>query len=91
MLLAYIYRLITHRVHFLDKTSRDLFIRAKDLLVEATASPQIWIPCLPSPRRRCNSWSSPLAHQSRDMSAHHFALNAQALFILFWCIRRHVF
>src|SRR5215467_4447367 len=60
------------------------------LFVEATASPQIWIPCLPSPRRRCNSWSSPLAHQSRDMSAHHFALNAQALFILFWCIRRHV-
>ena len=35
MLLAYIYRSITHRVHFLDKASRDLFICAKDLLVEA--------------------------------------------------------
>ena len=35
MLLAYIYRSITHRVHFLDKASRDLFICAKDLFVEA--------------------------------------------------------
>src|SRR5215472_16783217 len=35
MLLAYIYRSITHRVHFLDKASRDLFISAKDLFVEA--------------------------------------------------------
>jgi len=37
MLLAYIYRSITHRVHFLDKASRDLFISAKDLFVEAIA------------------------------------------------------
>jgi hypothetical protein len=36
MLLAYIHRSITHRVHFLDKASRDLFISAKDLFVEAT-------------------------------------------------------
>jgi hypothetical protein len=36
MLLAYIYRSITHRVHFLDKASRDLFIYAKCLFVEAT-------------------------------------------------------
>jgi len=36
MLLAYIYRSITHRVHFLDKASGDLFICAKDLLVGAT-------------------------------------------------------
>src|SRR5262249_29904417 len=36
MLLAYIYRSITHRVHFLDKASRDLFISAKDLFVAAT-------------------------------------------------------
>jgi hypothetical protein len=35
MLLAYIYRSITHRVHFLDKASRDLFICAKDLFVAA--------------------------------------------------------
>jgi hypothetical protein len=35
MLLVYIYRSITHRVHFLDKASRDLFICAKDLFVEA--------------------------------------------------------
>src|SRR5215472_8077692 len=35
MLLAYIYRSITHRVHFLDKASRDLFSCAKNLLVEA--------------------------------------------------------
>jgi hypothetical protein len=35
MLLAYIYRSITHRVHFLDKASRDLFICAKDLFFEA--------------------------------------------------------
>jgi len=38
MLLAYIYRSITHRVHFLDKASGDLFICAKDLLVEATVT-----------------------------------------------------
>ena len=38
MLLAYIYRSITHRVHFLDKASRDLFICAKDLFVEAMAA-----------------------------------------------------
>ena len=38
MLLAYIYRSITHRVHFLDKASGDLFICAKDLLVEAMAA-----------------------------------------------------
>jgi hypothetical protein len=36
MLLAYIYRSITHRVHFLDKASRDLFICAKYLFTEAT-------------------------------------------------------
>jgi hypothetical protein len=36
MLLAYIHRSITHRVHFLDKASRDLFICAKYLFVEAT-------------------------------------------------------
>jgi hypothetical protein len=36
MLLAYIYRSITHRVHFLNKASRDLFICAKDLFVGAT-------------------------------------------------------
>jgi hypothetical protein len=36
MLLAYIYRSITHRVHFLDKASRDLFICAKHLFFEAT-------------------------------------------------------
>jgi hypothetical protein len=35
MLLAYIYRSITHRVHFLDKASRDLCINAKHLFVEA--------------------------------------------------------
>jgi hypothetical protein len=35
MLLAYIHRSITHRVHFLDKASRDLFICAKDLFVGA--------------------------------------------------------
>jgi hypothetical protein len=35
MLLAYIQRSITHRVHFLDKTSGDLFFHAKDLFVEA--------------------------------------------------------
>jgi hypothetical protein len=35
MLLAYIYRSITHRVHFLDKAIRDLFICAKHLFVEA--------------------------------------------------------
>src|SRR5262249_2811578 len=35
MLLAYIYRSITHRVHFLDKASRTLSIRAKDLFVAA--------------------------------------------------------
>jgi hypothetical protein len=35
MLLAYIYRSITHRVHFLDKASRGLFICAKDLFVAA--------------------------------------------------------
>jgi hypothetical protein len=35
MLLAYIYRSITHRVHFLDKGSGDLFICAKDLFIEA--------------------------------------------------------
>ena len=35
MLLAYIFRSITHRVHFLDKASRDLFIRAKDLFIAA--------------------------------------------------------
>ena len=35
MLLAYIYRSITHRVHFLDKASRDLFICAKDLFIRA--------------------------------------------------------
>jgi hypothetical protein len=39
MFLAYIYRSITHRVHFLDKAIRDLFICAKDLFVEATATP----------------------------------------------------
>ena len=38
MLLAYIYRSITHRVHFLDKPSRDLFICAKDLFVGATVA-----------------------------------------------------
>jgi hypothetical protein len=38
MLLAYIYRSFTHRVHFLDKASRDLFICAKYLFVEATVS-----------------------------------------------------
>jgi hypothetical protein len=38
MLLAYIYRSITHRVHFLDKASGDLFICAKDLLVKAMAA-----------------------------------------------------
>ena len=37
MLLAYIYRSMTHRVHFLDKASRDLFICAKTLLVETNA------------------------------------------------------
>jgi len=36
MLLAYIYRSMTHRVHFLDKASRD-FICAKTLLVETNA------------------------------------------------------
>ena len=36
MLLGYIYRSITHRVHFLDKASWDLLIYAKDLFVEAT-------------------------------------------------------
>jgi hypothetical protein len=41
MLLAYIHRSITHRVHFLDKASRDLFICAKDLFVEAIA-PHTW-------------------------------------------------
>jgi len=35
MLLAYIYRSITHRVHFLDKASRDLFICVKDLFIAA--------------------------------------------------------
>ena len=35
MLVAYIYRSITHRVHSLDKTSRDLFICAKDLFIAA--------------------------------------------------------
>src|SRR5262249_45067079 len=35
MLLAYIYRSITHRVHFLDKAIGDLFICAKDLFVGA--------------------------------------------------------
>jgi hypothetical protein len=35
MLLAYIYRSITHRVYFLDKASRDLFICAKDLFIAA--------------------------------------------------------
>ena len=40
MLLAYIYRSITHRVHFLDEASRDLFICAKYLFGEATAGPQ---------------------------------------------------
>src|SRR5262249_26094072 len=35
MLLAYIYRSITHRVHFLDKASRDMFICGKDLFVAA--------------------------------------------------------
>jgi hypothetical protein len=40
MLLAYIYRSITHRVHFLDKASRVLFICAKDLFVEATSGQQ---------------------------------------------------
>jgi hypothetical protein len=42
MLLAYIYRSITHRVHFLDKASTDLFICAKDLFVAAshTARPK---------------------------------------------------
>ena len=38
MLLAYIYRSITHRVHFLDKASRDLLICAKYLLVEANGT-----------------------------------------------------
>ena len=38
MVLAYIHRSITHRVHFLDKASRDLFICAKDLFVEAMAA-----------------------------------------------------
>jgi hypothetical protein len=42
MLLAYIYRSITHRVHFLDKASRDLFICAKDLFVEANDGPHTW-------------------------------------------------
>jgi hypothetical protein len=37
MLLAYIYCSITYRVHFLDKASRELFICAKDLFVEAIA------------------------------------------------------
>src|SRR5262249_17539275 len=35
MLLAYIYRSITHRVHFLDKASWDLCTCAKDLLITA--------------------------------------------------------
>jgi len=35
MLLAYIYRSITHRVHFLDKASSGLFVCAKDLFVGA--------------------------------------------------------
>ena len=43
MLLAYIYRSMTHRVHFLDKASRDLFICAKTLLVETNA-PQATAP-----------------------------------------------
>src|SRR5262249_18868554 len=44
----------SQRAFFLTRpaASRDLFIRAKDLFVEATASPQTWIPCLPPPRRR---------------------------------------
>jgi hypothetical protein len=35
MLLAYIHRSITHRVHFLDKASLGLFICAEDFFVEA--------------------------------------------------------
>jgi hypothetical protein len=35
MLLAYIYRSITHRVHFLDKASSGLFVCAKDLFAQA--------------------------------------------------------
>jgi hypothetical protein len=47
MLLAYIHRSITHRVHFLDKARRDLFICAKDLFVAATWRPtHTWGRCL---------------------------------------------
>jgi hypothetical protein len=42
MLLAYIYRSITYRVHFLDKASRDLLICAKDLLAEAIQASKPW-------------------------------------------------
>src|SRR5262249_47829314 len=45
MLLAYIYRSITHRVYFLDKASRDLFSCAKYLFVGATVGrcPLYWL------------------------------------------------
>src|SRR5215468_6455710 len=59
MLLAYINRSITHRVHFLDKASRDLFICAKDLFVEATASPQDMGRCLQAQHSR--PWLARLA------------------------------
>jgi hypothetical protein len=39
---AYIYRSITHRVHFLDKASRDLSICAKDSFIEGNGGPHTW-------------------------------------------------
>jgi len=56
MLLAYIYRSITHRVHFLDKASRDLFICAKDLFVGAMAAlARGCCPCRVGGRRKVTS------------------------------------
>ena len=63
MLLAYIYRSITHRVHFLDKASRDLLICAKDLFVEAKRPTPL------GPRRTHDKPPIGASWQSRSPSA----------------------